>query len=953
MRSARVSTATVDGGTSKWSVLRRHAGALAGLVAALCAQAAALPASAATQRIPLARDWNLISFNVAPADPRPEAVRAALDENFRSIWAYDAATKTWATYPPIPGEVELMTLAPGVGYWLRVYSATSLQIEGADAIAAGSAVPDLHPGWNLIGFVTAEPKGYDRALQGVPFHQLWTFVSGGFKGIVLEASGGESREDTEALEVQPGRGYWIWVAGTTAVSIQPELGTTLPPDLDVEPFLCGVTPCEQRVAFSKQDPGDRDIGRDGFFDLSDTQRAVDFGDFTSSQTLGIFNRGVGVLSWRVAIDDPSAASWLRFRVAGETPGADRFLAELSGSVATDSAAIELFVERRGLGPGRRTATLTVESNGRAGAQPVRTIQVAMDVPPLDGDYRVEATIEKVNGQPAELHNPRLFLSVYRDTDGLKGILDGSRTLLIPERCVGAEVGKACSRDGDCGQGRCEHYVRLAGRVYQSDTNRFTLSGSFELPAGAEDNPYQTALRRDVTLIGDRPKAGDTSLGPQDLTGTYHETIRNVLGDPIRLSGTFRASRVDALPSSRDEGVLLDRAGASLPRQIPENGSCLTPIPAIIVRDNLLLSEVDVRVDITHTQPAHLDVELVAPSGKRRTLRRNSGAPAGSVTYDATQQPLDTLDALIGDLSAGTWQLCVKDTVSGTTGVLNGWDLELKGTRVNDVRGRVQGAGAGVRVALSGCGYSGVATTNDKGEYKFENLIDCPYRLTVHHPTLEQAVEDVVLQGENREVLLRPQPRATPITVPEQFEDWRIEGTKCRVIRGAEGCHEAPTREAPCRFTSLTTSGGAGVYYEGCDKRQQPSCNPLGLSQAGGLQYAIESANFDIDRPPYLSCRSSVGTEDSNCFLASLDQGSTTPPPPRIGTFSNAKNCLSKNNSLDGPVDLYDAQGHIRQCPPPPAAPVRPCAVRAQVALGMPVIGYAVAGNLTMRIGANP
>jgi hypothetical protein len=72
----------------------------------------------------------------------------------------------------------------------------------------------------------------------------------------------------------------------------------------------GVAPCEQRGR-SQSALGDRDIGEDKNCDVSDAARHG-LGDFSSSQTLGIFNRGAGTF---MARDDQRLRRWLSFRVA--------------------------------------------------------------------------------------------------------------------------------------------------------------------------------------------------------------------------------------------------------------------------------------------------------------------------------------------------------------------------------------------------------------------------------------------------------------------------------------------------------------------------------------------------------------------------------------------------------------------------------------------------------------
>ncbi|HYD46759.1 MAG TPA: hypothetical protein VEB21_00335, partial [Terriglobales bacterium] len=563
------------------------------------------PSYAAQQSIPLRSGWNLISINISPYSSSPLAIFGSIAADIEAVWGYDSAADQWARFPAIDDTPALSEVTTGHGYWVKVKRAVNLTVAGPDDVLARGA-PSLRAGWNLLGFVVDAPTPYDQVLFDLPVRQIWTFDAAArrFRGIVLGLEENSNPVQEEFTNLEPGKGYWV-LSGDDA-SMEPELATAVPGDIDLAPLLTaaasGARPPFGTAAMSA---GDRDVGGEecddfatepvGFYDTTASQRAIDFGDFSTLVKMSIYNNGSGTMAWRARIIDPEQTPWLRFLIAGETPAEDVLEAILDGTVGTGTAELNLSADRFGLGPGIYSAAIAIDSNGAEAGfpeEPERLFCVRMEVPPLDGDYKLTATIDTINGQPADTHNPRMSLTLYRDSAGLKGIFDGQRTLLLPDYCVGgSHADDSCDDDDDCGLGgRCEHYLRLAGRTYESGTNRFTVSGTVVLPAGADDNPYQSELRRDITLFGDRPARGTALLGPEDLTGQYRETIRNVLGLPIYLEGTFVAERQSPVPSARDLATPEDSRAFDVP-----DGATMELVRTLNVSERVLLSEVDVRV----------------------------------------------------------------------------------------------------------------------------------------------------------------------------------------------------------------------------------------------------------------------------------------------------------------------------------------------------------------------
>ncbi len=791
----------------------------------LCATAV----SAQSQRLPLRAGWNLISLAVVPQDAQPAAVFAPLiaANNFEALWAYDAAAGVWRSFPAAaPTKPTIGAVETGVGYWLRVQRATTLDINGVTEVFPVG--PDeIAAEWNLVGFPVEEPTLYERVLTDPAIRQIWTFdaSAGDFRGVVIDPQGMVTREDFR--EIEPGRGYWLFAAEST--SIAPLLGTGLPPDVDFPPLVPNAS-TEVAVSFAPLTAGDIDIGRDGSYDRTASQRAIDFGEHQELQPISIFNEGAGVLSWLLAVDEPDRTPWLRLSVASPDGGAPVLRVEESGTVASETDLINLVVDRTGLAPGDYTARVILTSSGAVAAppsEPVRSILVRVRVAGLEGDYRLRVEIDTVDGKPADLPNPRIVLSLYEDANGLKAIVSDDLTLLIPQR------------------------LRMFGAIYERDTSRFELSGSFAMPAGHPSNPFGTDVRRDVTIRGDRRDLSDPRdllLGPLDLRGEYFETIRNVLEEPIYLSGTFIGERLSGTGTIRDRASPKNATSQDIP-----DTSVLEQ--TVNVTERLLISEVDVSVNLAHSRPSDLVVTLIGPDDTEAVLRSRSGAEVGLVVYDDFATPLDDLAIFDGKLAPGLWTLRVEDQAPGSTGTLLGWELDIVGTNVYDVAGNAgDEVPPGSTLVLTGCGATAVATTDASGNFRFRDLIDCVYGVKLLQPGFQPVSAEVVLAGADVPDLVFD-PQAVEPPVPN------VPGNPS----GPDGM-----------FFAITTSGGSGA-----------------LAPTSELQYVLDATTFDVDRPP-LGNVGGPGPEDTNAFLGVVD----SPSPPAISTMSNA---VGLNTRIDGPV----------------------------------------------------
>ncbi|MBP7694732.1 MAG: proprotein convertase P-domain-containing protein, partial [Anaerolineales bacterium] len=144
--------------------------------------------------------------------------------------------------------------------------------------------------------------------------------------------------------------------------------------------------------------------------------------------------------------------------------------------------------------------------------------------------------------------------------------------------------------------------------------------------------------------------------------------------------------------------------SGLPMAIPDNTPAGISSVLAIPSPGVVITEVNVRIDdLRHTWTSDLRLYLTAPNGHSVTLIGGNGV-GGRATGDAfrylvlddaglsfssnpqppitgSYHPFETLAPLQGLIAPGNWTLKVVDTVSGDTGSLNAWGLELCGTSI--------------------------------------------------------------------------------------------------------------------------------------------------------------------------------------------------------------------------------------------------------------------------------
>jgi subtilisin-like proprotein convertase family protein len=130
---------------------------------------------------------------------------------------------------------------------------------------------------------------------------------------------------------------------------------------------------------------------------------------------------------------------------------------------------------------------------------------------------------------------------------------------------------------------------------------------------------------------------------------------------------------------------------TLPRALVDIGTINSPG---VVNVPGTITDVNVRINVTHTWDADLDIYLKHPDGSLVELTSDNGSSGDNYTntifddeaallissqsapFTGTFRPEGSLSVLDGKPAAGTWQLVVTDDEGQDTGTLNSWSLDL-------------------------------------------------------------------------------------------------------------------------------------------------------------------------------------------------------------------------------------------------------------------------------------
>jgi subtilisin-like proprotein convertase family protein len=398
---------------------------------------------------------------------------------------------------------------------------------------------------------------------------------------------------------------------------------------------------------------------------------------------------------------PTASSDARWALAAKTIAATNVDVDTAGLVVTPSSGLATT-------EGGGTATFTV----RLSSKPTQTVTVPVSVPAASqGEVRLSAggaTTTTLYFTASDWSTPQT-VTVYGQDDQ---ILDGDVpfTLAVGATTSGdtGYAGRSASVGGQNLDDEVGHsegtsldpvnldsllpYVGTVdpGSVTTPAFSYYTLSR----PAGPVTISL-LAVTADVTLVVDDDGVFDagnlcTTTVAAFASGSCSATLAAAGTIYIRVSTTGPGGAAFTIG---DVVVQATWTSTAVPRAIPDAGS--TSSTLTVSGGPSALSKVTVKLSITHTFDADLDIFLFAPDGTSVELSTDNGSSndnytntvfddaastsitAGAAPFSSTYRPEGLLSALNGKNANGTWTLRVSDDAGVDVGTLTAWSITLQ------------------------------------------------------------------------------------------------------------------------------------------------------------------------------------------------------------------------------------------------------------------------------------
>ena len=165
-----------------------------------------------THSIALVAGWNLVSFNVHPANTDPAVVLASISGQYSLVYAW--VNGAWQHYDPEQGSGNtLLSLDESMGFWVEMTAADTLNVTGTAPRTSGIA---LKAGWNRVSFPGATSQTLPGAFtnKGVELAKLNLVTA---MHADMPADPWLLYDPTapayvnDLTELTPGWGYWISV----------------------------------------------------------------------------------------------------------------------------------------------------------------------------------------------------------------------------------------------------------------------------------------------------------------------------------------------------------------------------------------------------------------------------------------------------------------------------------------------------------------------------------------------------------------------------------------------------------------------------------------------------------------------------------------------------------------------------------------------------------------------
>ncbi|MBL8763591.1 MAG: S8 family serine peptidase [Phycisphaerae bacterium] len=407
----------------------------------------------------------------------------------------------------------------------------------------------------------------------------------------------------------------------------------------------------------------------------------------------------------------------RFDPGPVTPSIRAIGATFNKGVATTPTPTQVEVRRAG-GDGTfgnandTTISLTVGDIAFDASRTRLTLNLPVNLAP--DDYRVtlfaagfrDASGNQLNGNTATGQNETYQFKVVTTagafepndviTQATAAIFDGSGEAILNQATLGDGVNTG--RDQDLYRIDVGGPGLITARVdAQALANGSTLDGFLRLfdarfqPLAANDN--FNGLDPQIQYFVST--GGAYYVGVTGYANDRYDPQSASSGTATQSTGVYNL----AIKFDADADEFRQFVSSDVPKAIPVSGQVTSTIEVTDGRD---LSDVNVRVSLTHGFDSDLKLELVSPAGTAIVLAANRGGPganytgtifddeagadigAGSAPFTGSFRPDVRLNTLDGESALGVWRLRITDSVPLNQGTLVSWGLDL--TLTNNISG---------------------------------------------------------------------------------------------------------------------------------------------------------------------------------------------------------------------------------------------------------------------------
>jgi subtilisin family serine protease/subtilisin-like proprotein convertase family protein len=239
----------------------------------------------------------------------------------------------------------------------------------------------------------------------------------------------------------------------------------------------------------------------------------------------------------------------------------------------------------------------------------------------------------------------------------------------------------------------------------------------------------------ITVTGVAPVAGsgtqfDITFATQTASGTYTATVgpgvTDVAGNAMDQDQNGIGVGTDSYTTSTTISSVVTRTynSTDVPKSLPD---VTTTSSILVVNEDIAISDLNVRFNITHTYDSDLRITLFAPDNTAVMLVNRRGGSAnnfnntvlddeaatsiasGAAPFANTYRPEAPLTAFDGKNVRGTWRLQIQDLAQIDVGTLNSWSITITGTPIESGGG----LSVGGKAAATAVDPTGVSTTTGR------------------------------------------------------------------------------------------------------------------------------------------------------------------------------------------------------------------------------------------------